>query len=153
MTGNIVSAVNRRGQQANFSYDALNRVVNEQYADGSQVAVTYDAPGRAARVVDSTSGTFESTYDLAGRVVKSIGPFGVVAYTRDASGLVRTRQVTGQPEVDYAYDATQNLVSAATTGASVAFTYDVNDALQSASRSNGVKGTYVVDAEGAPYLS
>ncbi len=111
----MVSFRDRRGQTSTFTYDDLDRLRLEQYADGSRVARTYDDLNRLTFVADS-SAAFAFQYDLAGGLVRSTGPVGTVQYQRDALGRVASRQVAGQPAVSYGYDAAGNLLTAAMAG-------------------------------------
>ena len=113
---NLISFTNRRSQVATFGYDSINRLILEQYTD-AKVDRTYDAAGRLTRVLDSASGSFSMVYDLAGRLIRSVGPFGALNYTRDSNGRVASREVQGQPAVTYTYDANGNLSRAAMTAA------------------------------------
>lgn len=144
---NLIGVTNRRGQKEVLTYDALNRVASETYADAT-VQRSYDAAGRLIRVTDSQSGVFSFTYDAAGRLVKSSGPNGTVQYVRDAAGRVTSRQAVGEPAATYSYDANGNLTGASMGSVSVTRTYDKRNLLTGNTRSNGVSGTYAYDALG-----
>ncbi|MCA1614544.1 MAG: DUF4214 domain-containing protein [Acidobacteria bacterium] len=146
--GNLVEFKDRRGQISRFTRDALNRLLTETYADGGTVSRFYDSFDQLIRVEDSQGGVFSYDYDAAGQLVKEEGPFGVVQYTRDRAGRVASRQVVGQPRVDYTYDAAGNLTRATMPGAAADMTYDVRGLPQTVTRSNGVKSTFGYDALG-----
>ena len=94
---NVATYTNRQRPGATYTYDVLNRPITEQYVDAT-VTRSWDSNGRLTRVVDSASGTFSMAWDAAGRLLKQVGPFGEVNYTRDAKGRVTSRQVVGDPE-------------------------------------------------------
>ena len=144
---NVVTYTNRRGQAATYTYDVLNRPITEQYVDAT-VTRSWDSNGRLTRVVDSASGIFSMAWDAAGRLLKQVGPFGEVNYTRDAKGRVTSRQVVGDPRVSYTYDADDNLVQASMTGATVTQTFDPRNPVTGRTRSNGVNGAYSFDSLG-----
>ena len=100
------------------------------------------------RVEDSVGGDFTFTYDLVGRTTSAASPFGTVQYGYDPLGRVTTRQVVGQPPVDYDYDPVGNLLKAAMPQATVDFSYDARDQLLDITRSNGVATTYEYDPIG-----
>ena len=144
--GNLISHVDRRGASATFTYDAVARLAKEAYSDGQTVARTYDANGRLILANDSTGGTDQYTYDSGGYLLKSVGPFGNITYTRDLLGRTLTRQVSGQPVVTYSYDAAGNVTSASSPQASVQTTFDLRSLPLTMTRANGVTSTIAYDS-------
>ena|GEM_PF-901938 len=91
---NLLTASNQNGSVTNtYSYDALNRVASATDPFGVTLSYQYDPNGNATSVQDSFGGNTVSTYDALNRLV--------------------SRKVTGAgsttPEVDYTYDADNNL--------------------------------------------
>ena len=138
--------MDRRGVTSTFSYDILNRLVTESYADAT-VTRSYDFFGRLIQVNDTASGTFLSSFDLAGRLLSSSTPLGSVNYTYDGRGATASRQVVGQSALTYSYDPAWNLTGAALPQASATFSYNVRNQLASMGRLNGVSTAYTYDAD------
>ena len=144
--GDLISATDRRGQTSTFTYDALDRPLTEHFSDGSSIQRVYDAAGRTVRETDSVSGVFEYAYDATGHVAKMITPFGAVTYNHDKIYQVTARQVTGQPAVNYTYDARGSITQISAGGSTIGFTYDARGAITGITRSNGVTTTLSYDA-------
>jgi YD repeat-containing protein len=65
--------------------DALDRLTQATYQDGSSTTYTWDAGNRLTQVVDSISGTITRTYDGLNRLTQEVTPRGTVSYGYDAA--------------------------------------------------------------------
>jgi RHS repeat-associated protein len=148
LAGNVLEFKDRRGQVTAFTHDTLNRLVTEVYQDGVSVKRFYDSFDQLIRVEDSEAGVFSYDYDATGQLIREAGPFGIVEYTRDRVGRVASRQVRGQPLVDYSYDAAGNLTRAAISTTFAEIAYDTRGLPQTITRSNGVTTKFDYDKLG-----
>lgn len=148
LAGNVVEFKDRRGQVTAFTHDVLNRLVMESYQDGVTVKRFYDSFDQLIRVEDSEAGVFSYDYDATGQLIREAGPFGIVEYTRDRVGRVASRQVRGQPRVDYSYDSAGDVTRAAMSTVFSEITYDTRGLPQTITRSNGVTSRFTYDKMG-----
>jgi YD repeat-containing protein len=117
--GNVKTALDARNNGTQYTYDALNRLLSETFADGTSVDYEYDigtgAVGRIDRIDDSTGHT-DYRYDSEGR-------------------LSRKEQTTGTllRAIDYGYDPATGRLERMTypSGASVRYGYDSAGRIQS----------------------
>src|SRR5579872_4467701 len=88
LSGNLVSATDRKGQVTTFTYDALNRLkfvgFNAVVSGGSTtyestISYTYDAGNRMTQGVDSAGGTITRTYDNLDRLASETTPQGSIS--------------------------------------------------------------------------
>jgi RHS repeat-associated protein len=125
-----LSLLTPKSQTANMSYDAMNRLTNESYEDGTSISYTYtllgqrktvtDARGtttydydvqeRSTRRVDPDGTEISYSYDLAGNRTSVTIPAGTTSYTFDALNRLDT-VVNGTDVTDYDYDGVGNLVN------------------------------------------
>src|SRR5262249_14863163 len=78
---NITISNDRLARQRHFTYDALNRLVGEQWEQAgpgvvNQLTFTYDAAGHNLVAADG-HGAYTFTYDALGRVATVQEPYGV----------------------------------------------------------------------------
>lgn len=90
---NGASFTDRKSQITGLTYDALNRLIQRTYADGSTTTYSWDAGNRLVQIADSTTGTITRTYDLLDRLTQEATPQGTVSYTYDAAGRRTTMTV------------------------------------------------------------
>ncbi len=122
---NLTSVTDRKGQTATYTYDIMSRMTRANYADGSYTTYTYDGAGRLTTITDSVSGTISYMYSdtgcgagcsgIADKVVQEVTPLGTISYTYDTIGKRTSMTVTGQPTVNYGYDANSRLTDINTT--------------------------------------
>jgi RHS repeat-associated protein len=127
------------GQLRTYTYDPLDRITKILFSDGSSVNYTYDAAGNTLTRKDqtaSTSNTTTYTYD----------PFNHLA-TEDFPGTGRN------PDNDYDYDATGNLISLEDAGGNVTYGYDSANLLTSLTDPQGVRTTFDYDEDGQRKLT
>ena len=71
--GNAITRTDAKAQTSTYQYDALNRVVQINWADGKVWSYGYDAgasgKGRLSSLIDPSGSTFLS-YDLHGRLIQ-----------------------------------------------------------------------------------
>jgi RHS repeat-associated protein len=142
--GNVLSSTDRKGQAMSSTYDALNRLATESYADGSMVALTWDLGGRLTTIQDSIGGTITRSYDDLDRLTSEVTPQGTVTYTYDAAGRRLTMQAGSQTQVTYSYDSANRLTGITQGSDSYTFGYDTANRRTSATLP-GVTVTYGYD--------
>jgi RHS repeat-associated protein len=147
LKSNLTQKSDRRGRISTFAYDPLDRLVTETYDDAT-VQWSYDGGGRVQDITDTSAGAFHFDYDAAGRLLANATPFGAISYVRDRIGRTLSRQVAGQPRLDYSYDSSGNLTGAYMPGAGVTLFYDARNLMSGATRTNGVVTAYYYDAIG-----
>ncbi|MCG3201215.1 MAG: Protein RhsD [Gammaproteobacteria bacterium] len=91
--GNVRTAIDARGRQVNYSYDALNRLTQMLYANAAPIVFTYDqganGTGHLTGMTDA-SGSTTWGYDVHGRLIRQTQQVGgrsfVTQYAYDAAG-------------------------------------------------------------------
>ena len=90
--GNLISAIDAKGQQTSFAYDGLNRRIRQSIAGGADIVASYDSgPGAIGRISGITDGegTASFVYDQSGRLALesrvTAGRQHSIAYTWDNS--------------------------------------------------------------------
>lgn len=102
--------VDGNAQQADFDYDALDRVVKTTYADGSTVAYEYDGDGNPVKMTDA---------------------LGVVTTTYDERNNPTSRTTADGVTVTYTYDGVGNLASVTDPAGTVRYSYNAANLLSS----------------------
>lgn len=91
--GDVVAAVNRRGQRIACEYDVEGRPVRETWPDGRVLSWAYDARGNCVRAEDSATGAVAMQYDACDRLTRIVHPGGRgFAYAYDKLGRVVSRR-------------------------------------------------------------
>lgn len=148
--GNLLNAVNRRGQMITYDYDTRGLMTGRQRSGAGAESFTYNSAGSLTTSTNST-GTTTYEYDAAGRIIRLQRPDGrELNYTYDAVGN-RTQLSDGAGfEVNYAYDAAGRLTEMQDAADSllVAFQYDVTGRLARQNNANGTYTTYAYDGNG-----
>jgi RHS repeat-associated protein len=142
----VLSRVDRKGQMASYTYDALGRITTATYADGAVVSYAYDQGDRLTQIQDSVAGTIARSYDGLDRLVSETTPQGTVTYLYDAAGRRTALSVPGQAQVTYAYDAVGRLTQIAQGSAIVTIGYDAAGRRTSLTLPNGIVTGYSYDA-------
>ena len=109
-----------KNQQTTATFDALDRVTNTQYADGSTIATTPDADGNLLQMADNT---------------------GTTAWQYDARNRKTQKTLPGNRTISYGYDAASNLTSFADAGGQVAYHYNAVNLVDSLTEPNGLGQT------------
>jgi RHS repeat-associated protein len=149
--GNPIQLTYSNGTRAQYTYDALNRLLLVQNArSDSSVINTYTytlgPTGNRTQVIDDTGRRVEYTYDSLNRLTReqifdpTSGDEDIV-YTYDAVGN-RLSRTDNTGTVGYTYDANDRVLTADGT----TFTYDDNGNVTSRTVS-GVTTTYSYDPE------
>jgi YD repeat-containing protein len=144
--GNPTALTDRKGQQANRLYDALDRLTQVSYQDGSTTSFTWDAGNRLTQIVDSLAGTIIRGYDMLDRLIQEVTAQGTVSYTYDAAGRRTSLTVLGQPTLSYTYDSADRLTQITQGAATVTLAYDPAGRRTSLSLPKGVSTEYAWDA-------
>ena len=110
--GNVTSATGARGQITRTSYDALNRVTQQRFADGKTVTYRYDEGVKGIGHLTSMSDPSGSTvwkYDQHGRVIEKRQTVGSVTLaelmTYDAKGRLAALTYPSGKVIGYQYNA------------------------------------------------
>ena len=130
----------------NRTYDALDRLAQVTYADGSTITYGWDAGNALRQITDSQSGTITRTYDLLDRLTEETTPQGSISYTDDAAGRRTSMAVAGQPAVTYGYDNANRLLTITQGSNVVTVTYDAAGRRTNVTLPNGVVTEYTYDA-------
>jgi len=144
--GNLIRYADRKGQEHNFNYDAVDRFVGATYADGSTVRFNYDAGNRLIQVIDSIGGTITNRYDVLDRLTTQTSDLGTIQYTHDALGRRTSMTVPGQALITYTYDAASRLTTITQGTQIVSFEYDAASRRTRVTLPNGVSTEYQYDA-------
>jgi len=108
----LVSISDDRGSTTRFGYDALDRRISQQYADGSLHSWTYDRDDNVVQEIDPNASVFETSYDAANRplrteVERASGVAGSTFWEFQYDGLSRLTQTsTDNDPTDRADDST-----------------------------------------------
>jgi YD repeat-containing protein len=100
--GNELTRTDAKGQLTRTSYDALNRLTQVTYHDGSQVQYTWDSgtngKGRLTKIEELTgstvTGSLQYTYDAQGRIASETRSLGSLTHSTGYS--YSNGQLTGQ---------------------------------------------------------
>jgi RHS repeat-associated protein len=144
--GNMLAAIDRKGQAVSMTYDPLNHPLTASYADGSTVSWTWDLAGRLTQVQDSIGGTATRSYDGLDRLISETTPQGTMSYSYDTAGRRLTMQAASQAQVSYSYDNADNLTGITQGSTSLAFGYDAAGRRISATLPDGITAAYTWDA-------
>ena len=111
--GNISTRIDAKGQEARYSYDALNRLISISYTNAADQNITYSydqgqhGKGRLTGIQDVT-GSVEYSYDQSGRLLKekrqSYGGTYITGYSYDAQGRLHQISYPSGRTVDYSFD-------------------------------------------------
>ena len=148
--GNLVRAVNRRGQPIRETYDSNGLLRRKDLADGTHLDYDYDARGNMTSAT-GPAGATTMAYDLADRMTRITYPGGrFLEYTYDAgSRRIRTIDQSGFT-INYRYDAVGRLAEL-TDGQGqriVSYDYDAAGRRTRESRGNGTFTTHEYDSAG-----
>jgi RHS repeat-associated protein len=102
MNDNRIAAIIDGRQTCKFTYDALNRLLEETTPDGERILYTYDPVGNRLEAAGSESTEFK--YDSLNRLVRA----GHYQYNYDVNGNL-TEKITPDGIIQYSYDADKNL--------------------------------------------
>jgi RHS repeat-associated protein len=128
--GNMIARIDQKGQVTSYAYDALNRRVNIDYPGANDNVYSYDCAGNLA-TASNANATNSFGYDKIYRLTQSVQNAQTVAYSYDTalgtktitySGgklikkirnerklLTRIENASGQPIIQYAYDAADRI--------------------------------------------
>jgi RHS repeat-associated protein len=109
--GNLISLTHFNGVTTTYTYDALNRMLSRTTPGESPVSFSYTPTGKYLTST-AADGTVNYAYDALDRLTTKATPEGTLNYTYDVAGHVET------------------IVSSNPNGASVAYTYDDLNRLQ-----------------------
>jgi len=145
---NLLTHTDRKGQLTQFNvvpYDALNRLKQVNYADGSTTALTWDAGDRVSPIIDSLSGTITRSYDDLNRLLSEQTTQGLVSYTYDAASRRATMTPAAQTQIVYTFDDANRLHQIVQGTETVTVDYDSSGRRQMLTLPNGIGVGYVFD--------
>ena len=149
----LTSVQDAKGQTTVYTFDALGRNSLTTYktsagATQSTINYTYDLGNRLTQAVDSTGGTFTETPDSFDETTQESGPNGTISYTYNPDGTRATSQVTGQPQLAYAYSPDASPTSITGGGQTVGLAYDAAQRLTATTLPDGITEAYTNDPDG-----
>jgi RHS repeat-associated protein len=121
-----------------YTYDALNRKIQDTYADGTQNSYAYDKDHNLVTLTDQNESVFTHNYDGLNRLVSksvqaAMGLAGSTAWTFSYDGLSRRITATDNNDpslssddslVEYRYNSLNYLLSETNNGLMATATYD-----------------------------
>jgi RHS repeat-associated protein len=127
----LVKQIDDRGNATTYEYDALDRHVSTEFADGTRQTITLDAHGNPVTLRDANGTALTSTFDLLNRVIRrDVRPgTGVSAQTTFESytydGLSRlVRGEDDDSQVERGYDSLNHLTLEILNGRVFTASYD-----------------------------
>lgn len=168
LAGNVMN-VGDTLRSVYYSYDALNRIIQAGYVDGSRSVFYYDEPnsatgcgnsypiGRLTRVMESTM-TTTYCYDAQGRVIQKMqnvnGKIDTTMYDRTPAGRIKGITYPSQNHLYYSFDSDGRIqgisISLASGGANIPVVSKVSylpfGPVQSYTLGNGQAVTRTYDA-------
>ena len=115
--GNKLSDTDARGNVTNYKYDALNRLVETDYPDGTKKTVdAYDFRGNVVTETDQNGNVTQHVYDLAGRQIKVTQAYGTANATSTSYAYDNAGRKTSETDnlghvTSYTYDNAGNMLS------------------------------------------
>ncbi len=147
-SGELWQKTDGRGVTVTRDYDGAGRLTAITYPSGSgasNVSLAYDNVGRKTGMTDGT-GTTVYEYDASDRLTKRAAPSaGVVEFTYDLVGHVKTRSLNGVATT-FTYDNADRMTSVVAGGATSTYGYDLNDRITNITQANGAVETNSYDA-------
>ncbi|HEY0367410.1 MAG TPA: RHS repeat-associated core domain-containing protein, partial [Pyrinomonadaceae bacterium] len=146
-----------RGKQTSYDYDSMNRLIRKT-ADASLaeavVTYSYTPDGQRASMIDA-SGTTSYTYDSRHRLLSKQTAQGTLAYSYDPAGNLASMvsSNTNGASVSYTYDAVnglQTVIDAAISPGTSTYTYNPTGNVTELLMANGVKSAYTYDKLNRP---
>ncbi|MDC3379396.1 polymorphic toxin-type HINT domain-containing protein, partial [Planctomycetota bacterium] len=137
----MTSVRDDEGNETAYGYDALNRVVREQNADGTARVFAYNRDDTVRETTDPNGTRVVSTYDDLNRltrldVTRGSGVVGTEVETHEYDGLSRVLQSTDDngsigptQTVNRSYDSLSRVVLESQNGAVFAYTYSLDSKL------------------------
>ena len=150
-TGQLETRTDRKGVVATYTYDALNRLKQKTYSNGSPpVLFSYDANGDKGFLTYAQNGadTLTWDYDLAGQLSSesSSRNASTVSYEYDLAGNRTKVRLNGQEVISSTYDDLSRPATTTRPGAGTfTFGYDAASRRTSLAYPNGVATSYGYD--------
>jgi len=147
----VATYTDGKGQTTTFAYDALDRVTETDYADGSSIKYTHDNSGNTLQTVDSINGTSTYTPDTKNRITSEQLATGKTnQYAYDANNNLQAATDSGGTTT-YGYDSVNNNTTVLEPGSTTAITlaYDMNNRNTCVTHPNGVvvQNNYLLGGE------
>jgi RHS repeat-associated protein len=141
--GQLITSIDRLGQQTHMAYDTLGRLKSVTDAQGGITQFTYDAHDNLLSLTDANGNTTRFEYDANNRKTKETRPLGQsTSYSYDAVGqLVETIDAQGNKQ-RYTYDNAgrvhreEHLNTAGTIARTITYAYNAVGSLTGIADSN-----------------
>ena len=164
---NLTCTIDRNGNQANFTYDSLNRRTKATYYVGSTsgcagtpgtvdsiVTYGYDHGNRVLTITDLAGGTLTRQFDDLDRMTSdaqtqagSGAAIGTTTYTYDIGGRLISLTPTNVTPQNFVYDQGNRLAAIIrTNGSTVCFNYDTADRRTSVVYPSSTTANYSFDS-------
>jgi RHS repeat-associated protein len=152
-TGRRDAVVEDAGRRVDYTYDALDRLIEEKTTDAINgnrtIDYTYDPAGNRLTRNDSAEGLTTSTYDDNDRLLTETINGQVTSYTYDNNGNATSKYTSAVDQAIYEWDAGNRLIGAKVTDATgtntLSYRYDF-DGIRVASVMNSAETRFLVDA-------
>ena len=154
LTGLRDTVIENTGRRVDYTYDALDRLSEENIIDAvfgnRTLDYTYDPVGNRLTLTDSIDGVTTYTFDAMNRLATETLSGQVTRYTYDRNGNTLSK-ISPTDAVFYAWDFDNRLITADTNGDGLVDERNVYDARGDlmAQTINGQETRYLVDANQA----
>jgi YD repeat-containing protein len=104
--GEVKSHTDRKGQTTTYNYDALERLSQIQYNDGTTIVPGYDTGNRVTRLTDSgnPAGNLNFAWNGLDELTQQATPTRAVNYQYDGAGRRQWMIADTQAQVNYSFD-------------------------------------------------
>src|SRR5271157_1993504 len=121
-----MAAYSNQSQLSTFNHDALNRLIETDYPDGTKSTRIYDFRNNVIRATDQAGNVTLNAYDLVGRLTSVTRGYGTTSasttsYTYDAANRKTSETDAMGHTTNYIYDNNSRLVQV--SGVKGSFTY------------------------------
>jgi RHS repeat-associated protein len=149
--GNQLTYTARAGQTKTSAYDNRNRETGFSWSDSTPpVTKSYDAASRLLTLNNSVS-SLSYTYDSANRLLSETqqiganGPPKTTTYTYDADGRRATLGYPSGDQVNYSYNARNDMIAITAADVAANYSYDGNGNRTSEASNNNTSTAYLYD--------
>ena len=152
LDGTLLSHTGFHGIVRRPTYDAIGRLIENNWSNGVKESFTYSPTGQRLTAVDERGGTTRYEYDAQDRVIRKTDPSGHrLEYTYDIAGNRTSLTAIVGEEVlttSYTYDALNRIDTVTDPeGGLYRFAYDANNRRERLEYPNGVVTTWSYDTQ------
>lgn len=148
--GQVIGVRMPNGQELNYQYDALNRLISTSDRMGTIAQYVYDANGNVLESIDGEGNHTWFSYDAKDRLIQMIDANGGISqYSYDANGNLLSFTDANGHTTTFVYDALNRQVSSTDAlGHTTSKTYNANGNMTSITDAKGQITTYTYNASG-----